>query len=116
MSIKRSKLLLVGMVTIIAMLANAPAKAAGTSKTTTQSTSLWDGLTDWLNGLFGGSGSGSGSTSGNGNTATTGTSGTSSGGAALPINGGLWMLVAAGAVVGTKVIMDKNKITATQKA
>ena len=113
---KKSKLLLAGMVIIIAMLANAPAKAAGTAQTTTQSTSLWNGLTDWLNGLFGGSGSGSSSASGSNSTAATGTSGSNSGGTALPVNGGLWILVAAGAVVGCKVIMNKSRITEVQQA
>ncbi|MDO3644231.1 hypothetical protein [Mucilaginibacter sp. L3T2-6] len=113
---KKSKLLLAGLVTIVALLANAPVKAAGTSQTTAQSTSLWDGLSDWWSSWFGGSGSGTGSSSGSGSTGSTGASGTSSGGTSLPVNGGLWMLVAAGAIVGTKAIMYKNTETATQKA
>ena len=105
---KRSKLLVVGMVTVFSMLAYAPAKASTTTQSTQQQSGLLSGLSDWLNSLFGGSGSGSSSGSGSGSTGSNGTS--------LPINGNVWLLVVAGAIVGCKVIMDKNGKEIAQKA
>lgn len=103
---KKSKLLIAGIFFALSFLAYTPAHASGTT-TTTQS-SIWDGFSDWWSSLFGGkSGSGSGST---GSTGSTGSGSTS-----LPINNNVWFLVAAGAVVGCRVITTTNKKLAVQK-
>ncbi|MDO3644232.1 hypothetical protein [Mucilaginibacter sp. L3T2-6] len=105
---KKSKLLIAGIFFALSFLAYTPAHA--TTTTTTQSSSIWDGLSDWWNSIFGGgsgSGSGSGSTSGSGSS--------SSGSTSLPINNNVWFLVAAGTVVGCTVIMKASKRLATQK-
>ena len=97
---KKSKLLIAGIFFALSFLAYTPAHASGTT-TTTQS-SIWDGFSDWWSSLFGGkSGSGSGSTG--------------SGSTSLPINNNVWFLVAAGAVVGCRVITTTNKKLAVQK-
>jgi hypothetical protein len=103
---KRSKLLITAIFFALSFLAITPAHAATTQ--TTQSNSLLSGLSDWLNGLFGGSGSGSGGTSG-------GSTGGSGGGTSLPINNNIWLLVVAGAVVGCKVIVKNTNTVQTQK-
>jgi hypothetical protein len=109
---KRSKLLMIGVLTAFSFLTYSPAKAATTTQTSQQNSGILSGISDWWSSLFGGS---SGSTAGT--TPTTGgsTGGTSNAGTSLPINGNLWFLVIAGAAIGCKVIMN-NKAPETQKA
>lgn len=104
---KKTKLFIAGIFFALSFLAYTPAHA--TTTTTTQSSSIWDGLSDWWNSIFGG-GTGSGSTG-----STPGSGGGSTGGTSLPINNNTWFLVAAGAVVGFRVIMKTTKQPALQK-
>lgn len=104
---KKSKLLIVGIFFALSFLAYTPAHASGT--TNTQNSSIWDGLGDWWNSIFGGGGSGSGS----GSTGSTGSTG--SGSTSLPINNNAWFLVIAGTAVGYRVIMKSNKNLALEK-
>ena len=103
---KKSKLLIACIFFALFFLAYTPAHA--TTTTTTQTSSIWDGLGDWWSSIFGGKGS-----TGSGSTGSTG--GSPTGGTSLPIDNNVWFLVIAGAAVGCKVIMKSNKKLALQK-
>ncbi|HVW98397.1 MAG TPA: hypothetical protein VHA56_20695 [Mucilaginibacter sp.] len=103
---KRSKLLITGIILGLSFFIYTPTAHASQFQTT-QSSGIFGGLSDWLNSLFG--------NNNNTNNTSGSTSGSTSGGTSLPIDTHVWYLVVAGAVVGTRVIIRNSKKLAPQK-